>query len=45
MRAKRICANTFPDTDKREIGILLTNEHDDLGSQFTDDLVINPKAG
>jgi len=21
MRAKRICANTFPDTDKREIGL------------------------
>jgi len=23
MRAKRICANTFPDTDKREIGLQL----------------------
>ena len=27
MRAKRICANTFPDTDKREIGLLSVAEN------------------
>jgi len=34
MRAKRICANTFPDTDKREIG------HDDSTIKIVLDIII-----